>query len=477
MKTERFARDPGWSGERNRLATEPRAKRQDFGWRRSTYASRRRGEIGGVVWRSVAPAYYGKPVGPFSFDTPVSASGTLALRRVTTTSGYQNGSTLFIGFFNHREQGWRPIDFLGFRLEGHNDPDRPGPIKQDAILEISYGTRAYTAGGDFLYRGGTAADTLVRDLDESRLLRVPPDGSRHPFSIRYDPRAGHGEITLEIDGTTAVLRLGEAHRKQGATFDRFGLFNCQLDGNEMEAYLGDVTINGEAQDLSGDPHWDAEGNRARLADRWRYGRNDFGYERPPRSGGSGKIGGRFWRVEADEAEYHGWYGDDAGALSLNERLFASGRIYFPRFSVDSGMHFGWFNHERQGWPPANFVGVYVDSLTSVGRIFTPMYGTRRAALKERRSHEMIGAGHSSDYLQFVPDGRPHRWTLLYEPEANGGAGAITLTLDDRKTTLNLAPGARAEGARIDRFGMFNMQDNNGKDCLVFLDDLTYTTGK
>jgi hypothetical protein len=28
---------------------------------------------------------------------------------------------------------------------------------------------------------------------------------------------------------------------------------------------------------------------------------------------------------------------------------------------------------------------------------------------------------------------------------------------------------------MDRFGVFNMQDNNGKDCVVFMDDLRYST--
>ena len=53
-------------------------------------------------------------------------------------------------------------------------------------------------------------------------------------------------------------------------------------------------------------------------------------------------------------------------------------------------------------------------------------------------------------------------------------GAITLTLGTQSQTLPLPPGARAEGAVRDRFGVFNMQDNNGKDCVVYLDDLAYT---
>ena len=54
---------------------------------------------------------------------------------------------------------------------------------------------------------------------------------------------------------------------------------------------------------------------------------------------------------------------------------------------------------------------------------------------------------------------------------------VTLTLGAEATTLPLQPGDRSEGAVMDRFGAFNMQDNNGKDCLFYLDNLRYTTGR
>jgi hypothetical protein len=63
---------------------------------------------------------------------------------------------------------------------------------------------------------------------------------------------------------------------------------------------------------------------------------------------------------------------------------------------------------------------------------------------------------------------------VFDPEAQGGNGAVTVTLGARSATLPLPAGARAEGAAMDRFGLFNMQDNNGKHCEVYLDDLTYT---
>src|SRR5690349_16132762 len=116
-------RDPGWDAVRNRVAAEALLKRHDFGY--VTPA--------GGGGRGVGPAYYGKVVGPLGFDDRLGGSGTLSLRRAAATVGWQNGSTVFDGFFNHREQGWRPVNFVGLRLEGYNEPD-------GATVELGYGT-------------------------------------------------------------------------------------------------------------------------------------------------------------------------------------------------------------------------------------------------------------------------------------------------------------------------------------------------
>lgn len=62
-----FSTDPGWEGTNNRVVAEgdgPTIK-QDFGWRPTDHAgSGRPGEIGGVVWRSRTPAWYGMKLRP-----------------------------------------------------------------------------------------------------------------------------------------------------------------------------------------------------------------------------------------------------------------------------------------------------------------------------------------------------------------------------------------------------------------------------
>jgi hypothetical protein len=481
MRRPALDRDPGWEGVRNRVPTELRRKRQDFGY--VAPAGGAAGAVGGTVWRAIEPAYYGKVVGPFSFDDRLSCSGTLSLRAATATVGWQNGSSIFVGFFDHRAQGWRPVNFVGFRLEGYNEPD-------GATIEVGYGTSRWTAGGAFVNSAGGVQQRQVTELESSKLLRVAPDGKPHAWALRYEPtrvreskdtgagargidEGGGATVTLTFDGVESAVTIPPEHRQQGATFDRFGLFNAQIPGNEMELYLGDLTINGARENLAADPRWDGRGNRREVNDALAYGANDFGFAPAERA-----IGGRLWRVGTSDDASKGYYGDRVGRLTLDDRLVASGRMRVPRFCVDSGMHFGWFHSKEQGWPRKNFVGVYLDSLSSDGRFITPMYGTRAARLAtgEDGKVSLAGAAHGPARPLFNPDGTAYRWRLEYDPAANGGGGAVTLWLGEQKTVLNLAAGARPEGAEFDRFGLFNMQDNNGKDCVMYLDELSYTAG-
>ena len=468
LKTEHFDRDPGWDNSVNRVKRESkRVARHDFGYQESNHAGEKAGEMGGVVWRSLAPAYYGKMIKPLTFDDAMSCSGTLSLVQTPESiMGFQTGSTIFVGFFNHQVQGWRPVNFLGFRLEGYNQPD-------GALLEVSYGTSRWTAGGAFVNTSGDSQEKLVRDLDQSQLRRVAPDATKHKWEFRYDPKGadGNGQMIFIFDGSRTVFNLSGEHRRQGATFDRCGIFAASLPGNEMTAYFDDMTINGEREDFSADPGWDGQGNHAEIKDPAAYGENEFGYSTTH----GGEMGGRFWRVQ--EPEYKGYCGDDIGRLTFENKLFARGKMRIPRFCADSGVHFGWFNSKEQGWPPKNFVGVYLDSYTPAGRFATPMYGTSHAGFVENPGggKRIRSAAHGEPKPLFYPDGRVYDWTLEYDPQANSGGGTITFTLGSETATLNLAPGLKAEGATFDRFGMFNMQDNNGKDCVLYLDDLSYTT--
>jgi len=111
------------------------------------------------------------------------------------------------------------------------------------------------------------------------------------------------------------------------------------------------------------------------------------------------------------------------------------------------------------------MGVYMDSLSDTGRFFAPMYGTSAGSTDFA----------PNPWLLLTPDGTSMEWTIEYDPDAAAGLGAVTITLDGQSRTLVLNPGDKAEGAILDRFGLFNMQDNNGKHSIVYLDDLTFTS--
>ena len=157
--------------------------------------------------------------------------------------------------------------------------------------------------------------------------------------------------------------------------------------------------------------------------------------------------------------------DRVGLLTLEHKLIARGKFSSENeFSVDSTFALGWFNSKKRGWPLHDFVGVYFDSLSDTGRIVQPLYGTN-AGNKER----------GRDFVTFLPDGSDYDWTLEYDPAAADGRGEITFTMNAQTVNMPLVKGDREKGAALDRFGVFNLPWANSKHCVIYLDDLTYTT--
>src|SRR5690242_5573092 len=78
-RTERFDRDPNWSGHNNRAENpKPRTIRQDFGYSRTTHAGGKPGEMGGFISPAAEPAYYAKKLSAKGLGDALSASGSLA---------------------------------------------------------------------------------------------------------------------------------------------------------------------------------------------------------------------------------------------------------------------------------------------------------------------------------------------------------------------------------------------------------------
>src|SRR5688572_8309407 len=193
LRRQSFDRDPKWD-ERNSRYTRKDLYLvvQDFGHSPTNYAGQTSGEIGGVICRSITPAYYADKIIPKTLNDKLRASGsfTLVPQRME--------GTFHFGWFNSKLQGWRPWSAMGFR------------VLKDGKIALDYMTQTWHAGGAFPDIG------------------VKPDGVKHAWSLAYDPDAndGGGDMTFVLDDhPPVVVKLEPGHKAKGATFDRFGMFN------------------------------------------------------------------------------------------------------------------------------------------------------------------------------------------------------------------------------------------------------------
>src|SRR6185436_16999404 len=56
----------------------------------------------------------------------------------------------------------------------------------------------------------------------------------------------------------------------------------------------------------------------------------------------------------------------------------------------------------------------------------------------------------------LPAGKTCNWSIKYDPNANGGLGQVTATLDGDVSSFDLSPGHKADGAEFNRFGVLNV---------------------
>jgi hypothetical protein len=72
---------------------------------------------------------------------------------------------------------------------------------------------------------------------------------------------------------------------------------------------------------------------------------------------------------------------------------------------------------------------------------------------------------------FAAQGAVHRWSLAYDPDAAGGRGAITATIDGEISVCELAPGHKADGATFDHFGLLTISKSADTAGELWLDDV------
>jgi hypothetical protein len=441
---------------------------QDFGFSKTNLAAKAAGELGGQVARASEPAFYADKIGPVTLDEKLTASGTFALTKTTAGGG------VFFGFFRAKQPsgGGRPTGSLGLNL----DSERSG-----ARLAVRLITARNQSCGTFVtpFIPGKFRPTPIRN-----------DGTRYHWTLDYDPEGagGHGQFKFTFRGdapkpgefsnanipeshkeearrrfpdTTAfTVDLPEGFRKQGTTFDHFGLMNGTKPGGSMKIYFGDLQYLGRSADFSMEPKWDASGNRATYRPKDVAGAHDFGFSPTNHAGGkAGEVGGTFWR-----SGKYAYYGDRIGPLTLDDRLEASGKVALVSGAPDSDMFLGWFNSANKEEPPTkagHFLGVHVGGPTRVGHYFQPVATTARGT----RSRVTSGP--------VLTPGKVYDWSLVYDPAAGDGNGAVTVKLGKESVTLSMRKGIKAQGARFDRFGLFT-SNIGGQIVRIYLDDLKYT---
>ncbi len=217
-KTEDFSKDPQWTAVGNRVSYEDRelTGAHDFGYSAKTnYAGGTAGEIGGGMWRSGDFACYADRVGPLDLNQRLEARGKVRL----VTAGPD--SDVRLGWFNSsaKEKGVGDKEnFLGVFVGG---PTRVG----------HYFIPAFATA-----KGGKSGMGKV----EKGPVLTP--GKNFEWSLVYDPAAneGNGEIQVSLSGASVTLKLKPGQKKQGAVFDRFGLFTSNIGGQMVKWYLDDL---------------------------------------------------------------------------------------------------------------------------------------------------------------------------------------------------------------------------------------------
>jgi hypothetical protein len=461
MKTESFGRDPGWLGVNNRVAQsrEPMQIRQDFGFSAKTghAGGAAPGEMGGFVTPAGLVAFYAKSIEPVNLDHPLRASGTMRIG--------SGGTHLLLGFFNSDTVNeWRTPNTIAIRLNGRGE---------NFFAYVEYCTAKWRAGGD------TTPFPSVTAKDSGRWSLIGfPSNEVFKWTLAYDPQGngGNGVVTATIGNHTAVCNLGESHKLDGATFNRFGMINVMKSADSgSEAWFDDIAVNdAETETFSQDPKWDGRNNRGTMPSRIVRPWFDFGFSDTNFAHGKGKgeLGGQIFRGDCRYSDRMACYGDRVGPLTLDKPLEASGKIAMTRAVSDSTTLFGFYNSadsmrqndSQSDGLPESVVGIHIEGPSSEGFLFYPV-------MRPKGGNSRFG--NVKEFSTIYPDGKSHDWSMKYDPGGADGRGQITVVFDGRSKTLDLEADDQRRDTTFDRFGIVSSWiDGNSQQ--VYWDDITYT---
>jgi hypothetical protein len=503
FKTELFNRDPGWEGFNNRLKPDPQDIRtviQSFGYTRTHLAGGKAGEMGGTITRTAVPAFYADKIPIKSLEDKMTASGKFSVDPMEGNSG------VWFGWFNAaqeagcaRPKGALGLDFdferggarLAVRMSNQQNKFcgtfitpylpgifRPAPLHPHTpyVWTLTYDPQANAGNGriEFTVKSEITNPTnQARNAQLGSLVQQLPEEQR----ARFGGDVGHPEF----EGRAFVVDLPPGFKKDGATFDRFGLINLMKEGGgPSKVWFDDLKYDGKAEDFAQEPKWEGAGNRGQFRDVVSTGVHDFGFCAGTRLAGgarAGEVGGTFWRL----TKAYGYYADKIGPLTLNDPLEARGKLMLKTGTPDSEMGFGWFSSAQKEVPvhlkdgrrqeghldkTDNFVGIYLAGPTRLGRVLLP-------AVISGRGRKVIFK--EPDRAPRPAPNQSYDWTIKYDPAADAGRGALTVTLGEATATLPLESVFKQEGAAFDRFGFFT--SGGGGKVEIYFDDLQYTAAR
>jgi len=143
--------------------------------------------------------------------------------------------------------------------------------------------------------------------------------------------------------------------------------------------------------------------------------------------------------------------------------------------TDSTVLFGFYNRaqsmhsnpSQKDGVPESVLGIHLEGPSREGFLFYPV-----SRMKGGGTH---AAGYDG-WPYILPDGKPHDWSMDYNPDGAEGKGQLTVTFDGKTKTFDLEASDKKSGTTFDRFGIVTSWiDGNSVDA--FWDDLTYTVSQ
>jgi hypothetical protein len=161
-----------------------------------------------------------------------------------------------------------------------------------------------------------------------------------------------------------------------------------------------------------------------------------------------------------------------GPFTLDDELYAAGKVAFTHAGSDGGASFGYFNAEtkkaelaaKKTRDVADILAIHIEGPSRIGHYFNPVFANARGEEVYPNEGPIIR-----------PDGKPHDWSFHYKPNPDG-SGTITVTLDGAPRALQIPAEKRKPGASFDHFGFFS-HANDGNHVMFFIDGLSYTVRK